>query len=83
MRGYTAAVMLELKLRKVGNSVGFVLPKEALAHLKLEEGDTVTVTDAAEGSLRLSPHKAEVARQMEVVQDVMKRYRHALRELAR
>jgi putative addiction module antidote len=76
-------MILEVKLRKVGNSVGIVLPKEALAHLKLEEGDTVTVTDASEGGLRLSPHKAEVARQMEVVQDVMKRYRHTLRELAK
>ena len=31
----------------------------------------------------MSPHKAEVARQMEVVQDVMKRYRHTMRELAK
>lgn len=60
-----------------------MLPKEALAHLKVEEGDVLSVTEAAEGSLRLSPHKAEVARQMEVVQDVMKRYRHTLRELAK
>ncbi|MEY4691510.1 MAG: hypothetical protein RIT19_1835 [Verrucomicrobiota bacterium] len=74
---------LELKLRKVGNSVGLVLPKEALAHLKAEEGDTVTVTDASEGGLRLSTHNPEVVRQMAVVQDVMKRYRHTLRELAK
>jgi len=74
---------LELKLRKVGNSLGIVLPKEVLAHLKVEEGDTLTVTDAAEGSLRLSPHNADVARQMEAVQDVMKRYRHTMRELAK
>jgi putative addiction module antidote len=76
-------MILELKLRRIGNSVGLVLPKEVLAHMKVEEGDTVTVTDAAGGGLRLSPHKAEVARQMEVVQDVMKRYRHTLRELAK
>lgn len=76
-------MILELKLRRIGNSVGLVLPKEVLAHMKVEEGDTVTVTDAAEGGLRLSPHKAEVARQMQVVQDVMKRYRHTLRELAK
>ena len=74
---------LELKLRKIGNSVGVVLPKEALAHLKLEEGDTVSVTEGSDGSLRMSPHKAEVVRQMEVVQKVMKRYRHTLRELAK
>ena len=75
--------MLELKLRKVGNSVGVSLPKEALTHLQLEEGDSVSVTDGPDGSLRLSPSKAEVTRQMEVVQDVMKRYRHTLRELAK
>ncbi len=74
---------LELKLRKIGNSVGFVLPKEALAHLKLGEGDTLSMTEGPEGTLRLSPSKADVTRQMEVVQDVMKRYRHTLRELAR
>lgn len=76
-------MLLELKLRKVGNSVGVILPKEALAHLKVDEGDTVSVTEAADGSLRLSPSKADVVRQMEVVQDVMNRYRHTLRELAK
>ena len=76
-------MVLELKLRKVGNSVGVILPKEALTHLQLEEGDSVSVTDGPDGSLRLSSSKAEVTRQMEVVQDVMKRYRHTLRELAK
>jgi putative addiction module antidote len=76
-------MILELKLRKVGNSVGLILPKEALAHLNVEEGDSVTMTEGPEGSLRLSPHNAEVTRQMEVAQEVMKRYRHTLRELAK
>ncbi len=76
-------MILELKLRKVGNSVGVILPKEALAHLNAAEGDSISMTEGPEGSLRLSPSKAEVTRQMEVVQDVMKRYRHTLRELAK
>jgi putative addiction module antidote len=75
-------MVLELKLRKVGNSVGLVLPKQALAHLKAGEGDTVCLTDAASGSLRMTANP-EVSRQMEVVQDVMQRYRHTLRELAK
>ena len=74
---------LHLKLRKFGNSLGIVLPKEALAHLKVEEGDELTVTDGSESSLRLSPHSDAVAQQMAVVQDVMKRYRNTLRELAK
>ena len=76
-------MVLELKLRKVGNSVGVILPKEALTHLQAEEGDTVSVTAAADGSLRISPHNAQVARQLEVAQGVLKRYRNTLRELAK
>lgn len=76
-------MVLEIKLRKIGNSVGIVLPKEALAHLNATEGDSVTVTEGPEGTLHLSPYSAEVARQMEVVQEVMKRYRHTVRELAK
>jgi putative addiction module antidote len=73
---------LELKLRKIGNSVGLVLPKEVLAHMKAAEGDIVSVSDGADGTVRMSA-KPEVARQMAVVKDVMHRYRHTLRELAK
>lgn len=71
-------MVLELKIRKVGNSVGVILPKQALAHLNVAEGDTVSVTEAADGSLRISQHKPEVAKQLAVVQDVLKRYRNTL-----
>jgi len=76
-------MVLELKLRKVGNSVGLVLPKEALAHLNATEGDTVCVTEAADRTLRLSPTTAEVRRQMAAAQKIMDRYRNTLRELAK
>lgn len=74
---------LELKIRKIGNSLGVVLPKEALAHLKVEEGDIVSVTEGPDSTLRLSPHNEEVARQMDVVKDIIRRYRDTLRELAK
>ena len=74
---------LELKLRKVGNSIGVVLPKEALSHLQVEEGDVINVTDAADGTLRVSAHDPEFARQMDAAKNVMRRYRNTLRELAK
>ncbi|HQV29918.1 MAG TPA: hypothetical protein PLG23_18265 [Thermoflexales bacterium] len=76
-------MVLKLKLRKIGNSVGLVLPKEALARLHLAEGDMVTVTDAADGSLRLSASDADFDRQMEKTEDIIGRYRNTLRELAK
>lgn len=77
------AMVLELKLRKVGNSVGVVLPKEALTYLHAHEGDTVCVTEAPDGSLRLCPTNPDVMRQLAAAQHVIRRYRHTLRELAK
>jgi putative addiction module antidote len=74
---------LELKLRKVGNSVGVVLPKEALARLNSREGGTLVLTEAPDGGFRLSPNKGEFGRQMKVAENLIGRYRNALRELAK
>jgi putative addiction module antidote len=76
-------MVLELKLRKVGNSVGVVLPKEALAHLQAGAGDTVCVTASPDGGLRLTATSAEVTRQLKAAQSVIQRYRNTLRELAK
>ncbi|MBV6501520.1 MAG: hypothetical protein CJBNEKGG_04033 [Prosthecobacter sp.] len=75
-------MVLELKLRKIGNSVGLVLPKEALAHLKVEEGDTVTLTESQDG-MRLTASNPEFAKTMEVFESLNRRYRNTLRELAK
>ncbi len=75
-------MVLELKLRKVGNSVGLVVPKQALAHLKAGEGDTVCLTEGADGSMRMTANP-EVSKQMETVKSLMHRYRNTLRELAK
>jgi len=75
-------MVLKLKLRKVGNSVGVVLPKEVLAHLQVAEGDTVTVTEAQDG-VRLSAGNPEFAKTMAVFESLNRRYRNALRELAK
>ena len=74
---------LELKLRKVGNSIGIVLPKEALQYLRVGEGDTVSLTEASDGSLRLAPADAEFIQQMSIAEDIIARYRNTLRELAK
>jgi putative addiction module antidote len=79
-------MVIEVKLRKVGNSVGLVLPKEALARLNAGEGDTLTLTDAPGGGLRmtLTPEGQEhFARQMKAAESVIRRYRNTLRELAK
>jgi putative addiction module antidote len=74
--------MVALKLRKVGNSVGVLLPQEALAALRVGEGDTIYLTETADG-YRLTPYDPEFERQMKLARRVMKRDRNMLRELAK
>jgi putative addiction module antidote len=74
--------MVALKLRKVGNSVGVLLPQEALAALHVDEGDTIFFTEAPDG-YRVTPYDPAFERQMRVAQTVMKSDRNLLRELAK
>lgn len=74
--------MNALKLTQIGNSVGLILPKEVLARLKLEKGDTVFITEAPEGYL-ITPYDPSFAEQMEAARAIMKRRRSALHELAK
>ena len=75
--------MTALKLTQIGNSVGVILPKELLARLKLEKGDTVFLTEVANGAVTLSPYDADLAAQMDAARKVMKTRRQVLRELAK
>ncbi|HSB18231.1 MAG TPA: hypothetical protein VLE22_27515 [Bryobacteraceae bacterium] len=74
--------MLPLKVTTVGKSAGFILPKEAMTRMKLKKGDIVFLTETREGYL-LTPYDPEFEAQMEIAQEGMRRYRNALRELAR
>jgi len=74
--------MLKVKVTSIGNSMGIVLPKEALMKLKADKGDVLYLVDAPEG-LILTPYQQDFADQMEAAEKVMKKYRNALHELAK
>jgi putative addiction module antidote len=74
--------MQTLKLTQIGNSVGVVLPKEMLARMKLEKGDTVFITDTPDGFM-ITPYDPDFAEQMAFAREFMKENRDVLRELAK
>lgn len=74
--------MNELKIQKIGNSAGVILPKDLLAHLHVGVGETVSVTRTPHG-IELRAPDADFEAQMEAAREVMVRRRRALRELAK
>ncbi len=73
---------MKTKVRKIGNSYGIVLPKEALHVLKVKEGDELYLTDAPGCTLRVTPNRKGFAEKAAIAEDLMRRYRNALHELA-
>ncbi len=74
--------MIALKLRKIGNSVGVVLPAEALIQMRAGLGDTVYLTEAV-GGVRLTPYDPSFEKQMNAARSVTRKNRNVLRELAK
>lgn len=74
--------MVQITVRKIGNSLGVILPAETTAALHVAEGDKLFLIDGPDG-FRLTPYDPAFARQMEVAAAGMRKYRNALRELAK
>jgi putative addiction module antidote len=69
-------------IRKIGNSEGIIIPKEILDRLGLKAGDKLDVEET-DGGIRLTPEPADLTEQIEAAREGMKKYRIALRELAK
>jgi len=74
---------MRIEVKKIGNSTGLILPKELMHRLKLHQGDWLDVTEMADGSVKLSPHDPLFEKGMEIAEDAIKRYRNALKTLAK
>jgi putative addiction module antidote len=72
-----------LQIRKIGNSVGLILPKELLARLRLKEGDKLYPVDQPDGSFRLSPFDPKHAKTMEIARQIMDEYKDTFAALAK
>lgn len=76
-------VIATVKLKKIGNSAGVILPKDVMARLHLSVGDKFYATLTPEGGIRLTPYDPDFEKAMEVARRGMKIYRNALAELAK
>ena len=75
--------MITTKITTVGSSAGLILTKEVMAHLKVQKGDTLYLTEAPDGGYRITPYDPDFERQMAFAEEIMHEDRDILRALAR
>ncbi len=74
--------MMELKVRKIGNGFGVLLPKQLLEQMALQEGSMLEVNQV-DGVIQMSPADAQFTRQVEAFLKTEALHRNTYRELAK
>lgn len=74
---------MQLKVRKFGNSLGVVLPKEVVARLNTGDGKILHLSEVAEEGYRISPYDSEFGQKVAAAEDIMTRFSDALHVLAK
>jgi putative addiction module antidote len=75
--------MIELKVRRIGNSLGVVLPKEAVKRLQADDGDRLFLIEGPEGAYQLTPYDPAFEKKMLQAEKIIGRYRNTLHTLAK
>lgn len=75
--------MVELKVRRFGNSLGVVLPKEVINRLQAKDGEALFLVEAPDGSYRLTPYDPSFEQKMQKAEDIISRYRNTLHVLSK
>ncbi len=75
--------MVELKVRKFGNSLGVVLPKEVINRLNTGDGQPLYLVEEPEGGYRITPYDPDFDRKMRAAEDIVARYRNTLHVLSK
>lgn len=71
-----------LQVKKIGNSLGLILPKGLLARLKLREGDKLYIVEQTERGIKLSPYDPKHAKAMEIARRSFRKYADTYKALA-
>jgi putative addiction module antidote len=74
--------MIKVKVTAIGNSMGIVLPKEALGKMKANKGDSLYLVESPEG-YTLTPYQQDFEEQLTAAENIMGRYRNTLRKLGK
>jgi putative addiction module antidote len=72
-----------LQVKKIGNSLGLILPKELLARLKLKAGDKLHIVEQTERGIKLSPYDPKHAKAMELARRSFRKYADTYKALAK
>jgi putative addiction module antidote len=74
---------MKIEVRRIGNSDGFILPREVMQRFDIKRGQFFHVAEIAGGGLQLLPYDPDFEATMEAADEIMDEYRDTLATLAK
>jgi len=74
---------MKIEPKRIGNSTGFIIPRDVVIRLGIEQGKSFYLTETAEGGLLITPYDPDFEAAMSIVDDVMDEYKDTLKALAK
>jgi putative addiction module antidote len=74
---------MKIEPKRIGNSTGFIIPRDVVVRMGIDQGKSFYLAELADGSLRISPYDPDFEQTMKLVDDVMDEYRDTLQALAK
>jgi antitoxin MazE len=74
---------MKIEIKRIGNSEGFILPRELMQRLGLKRGQEMHITELPGGGFQALPFDPEFAKTMEIVDEIIDEYRDTLAALAK
>ena len=74
---------MKIEPKRIGNSTGFIIPRDVVIRLGIEQGKSCYLTETAEGGVLITPYDPDFEAAMSIVDDVMDEYKDTLKALAK
>ena len=74
---------MKIRIKKIGNSDGLILPNELMQRLGLKRGQQLYIVELAGAGFQVLPYDPDFEKVMTIVDDLMVEYRDTLKALAK
>lgn len=74
---------MKLEVKRIGNSDGFILPRDLMQRLDIKRGQQFHVTELVGGGLQLLPYDPDFEATLDAADEIMDEYRDTLATLAK
>lgn len=74
---------MKIEIKRIGNSDGFILPREVMQRLDLHRGQQMHLVELAGGGFQVLPYDPDFEKTMEIADEIMDEYRDTLAALAK